>query len=958
MVAWQFPFYLLVLILTVLVALFMAAAGWQRRTAPGALPFALLMLAVAWWAGLRALEGAAVDAEIKLTFGKLQYLGIASVAPLWLMTVLSYCGFDRWLTRPNLLLLWLIPVMTMILALTNEWHGWLWNSVEPSSNLPGDNLTYHRGWWWYLALAYNYILLAIGSILLVRQAVLMDRTLRRQTILLIIAVAVPWAVNILHLFRLYLVPGLDLTPLVLAMAGVFMVWGVFRFQLFDLTPLVHSAIIDDLRDAILVLDDQRRILDMNRAALHLAGLAQAPIGQLVDRVLAPWDEQLDRYRDVYEAEDEIVTWQTPDEPRYLELRIMPLRGRHHQIVGRIITARDVTDRHQAEVQLRQLQRVVEQSPASVVITDTAGLIEYVNPHFTQLTGYTLEEALGQNPRILKTGHTPAKVYADLWRTILAGGEWHGEFLNRKKNGEHYWEDAHIGPVTNAGGRITHFVAVKEDITARKQTEVELQQSRARLKAIFDNASVGITLADRAGRYVQVNQRWSEMIGYPIEALYQLGPIDLTHPEDRAANEAKMRQLIDGAIDAYELEKRYVRRDGTIFWGVLSVTAIRNAVGEFEASLGVVSDITERKAAEASLQQRAAELRGVIDASRDGILMITLDARVLVINSVALRLLNLAGRPGDWRGQTVASLLRALRGAAPEAARAGVSEINRLRRAADQQPRQREVEVLDRTLLWQTLPVQSGDHLMGWLLALRDLTEERTVEQMREDVRHTMVHDLRNPLTSIATSLDILVDEPDLLQPHQMQLLQIAQRNSQRMINLVNEILDVSRLESGQMPLNLRPWSLAELIVDALQVQQVLAHDKHILLESRVPVDLPLVYADESLMRRVLQNLVGNAVKFTPSGGRVTLTAELTTLVLAQPIVLVAVHDTGPGIPAEVQAQLFQKFVTGSQKGRGSGLGLAFCKLAVEAHGQQIWVDSTPGQGTVFTFTLAATDRQA
>jgi signal transduction histidine kinase len=111
-----------------------------------------------------------------------------------------------------------------------------------------------------------------------------------------------------------------------------------------------------------------------------------------------------------------------------------------------------------------------------------------------------------------------------------------------------------------------------------------------------------------------------------------------------------------------------------------------------------------------------------------------------------------------------------------------------------------------------------------------------LEQMREDMRHTMVHDLRNPLSSIATSLDVLADEPEILQPHQLKLLQIAQRNSQRMINLVSDILDVSRLESGQMPLNLKTWSLPDLMADALQVQQVLAQDKDIVLKNLVPGD--------------------------------------------------------------------------------------------------------------------------
>jgi PAS domain S-box-containing protein len=950
--AWHFQPYLLFLISAAAIAVVVGVTCWQRRGAPGARPFALLMWAVAWWAALRTLEGAAVPYEVKLACGKLAYAGIVSVPPLWLMAALSYCGLDQWFTRRRLIVLWIIPAITLILALTNDWHGWLWSGVLPPSALTGDNLTYQRGWWWYLDLAYNYAALVAGSALLVRQALRMGPSLRRQALLLIIAVAIPWAANILNLFRIYPVPGLDLAPLALAVAGMIMAWGVFRFQLFDLMPLVHSAIIDDLRDAVLVIDNQRRILDMNRAAMRLAGVARAPIGQPVDQALAPWSEQFERYRDVYEAEEEISLPQAQGEPRYLELQIMPLRDRRGRTIGKIVTARDVTDRRRAEVQLRQLQRAVEQSPASVVITDTAGRIEYVNPHFTQLTGYTLSEALGQTPRILKTDYTPPEVYAELWREITAGREWHGEFLNRKKNGELYWEDAHIGPVTDAEGRVTHYVAVKEDMTARKRTEDELRQSRARLKAIFDSAAVGITLTDQAGRYVQVNQRWSEMIGYPIEALYQLGPIDLMHPEDRAVAVDYMRRIVDGSLASYELERRYVRRDGSLFWGVLSVTSIRNAAGEFEAALGVVSDITERKTAETNLQQLTAELRGVIDASRDGILMIALDARLSVINAVALHLLNLPGRPADWLGASAATWLWALRRAAPAAARVGATELRQLRRTADQRPRPHVVEVLGRTLLWQTVPVQIGDQLIGWLAALRDLTEERMLEQMREDMRHTMLHDLRNPLTSIVASLDVLADEPELLQPHQVSLLQIARRNSQRLIDLVNEILDVSRLESRQMPLNLRAWSLPELIVDVLQAQQILAQDKQITLESRAPIDLPPVYADEGLMRRVLQNLVGNAVKFTPPGGSVTLTAELTTMIAAQPIVLVSVHDTGPGILPEIQTQLFQKFVTGTQKGRGSGLGLAFCKLAVEAHGQQIWVDTLPGQGTVLTFTIA------
>ncbi len=151
---------------------------------------------------------------------------------------------------------------------------------------------------------------------------------------------------------------------------------------------------------------------------------------------------------------------------------------------------DITERKRMEDQLRQLSRAVEQNPASIVITDPAGAIEYVNPKFIEITGYTLAEAVGQNPRILKSGEKSPEAYGELWQTLTAGKEWRGEFHNRKKNGELYWESAAISPIRDASGRITHYVAVKEDITARKQTEAErdqliqdLQQALTKVKSL-------------------------------------------------------------------------------------------------------------------------------------------------------------------------------------------------------------------------------------------------------------------------------------------------------------------------------------------------------------------------------------------------------------------------------------------------------------------------------------------
>jgi signal transduction histidine kinase len=247
---------------------------------------------------------------------------------------------------------------------------------------------------------------------------------------------------------------------------------------------------------------------------------------------------------------------------------------------------------------------------------------------------------------------------------------------------------------------------------------------------------------------------------------------------------------------------------------------------------------------------------------------------------------------------------------------------------------------------------TGTLPQGHLIVLYDVTDERAIEQLREDMTHTMVHDLRNPLSSITSALEMITegmmgDVP----PEQLELLQIAQHSAHRMLELVNSILDVSRLESGRMPLKRRTLNLAGLVDESLKAQAALANERNIRLENNVPASLPPAWADANMIGRVLQNLIGNAVKFTPAGGLVRVAASREKQAQHGQLV-VQVSDTGLGIPPEIQSRLFQKFVSGRQPERGSGLGLAFCKLALEAHGERIWVESTPGQGATFSFSLA------
>ncbi|MCK5314305.1 MAG: GAF domain-containing protein [Anaerolineales bacterium] len=253
------------------------------------------------------------------------------------------------------------------------------------------------------------------------------------------------------------------------------------------------------------------------------------------------------------------------------------------------------------------------------------------------------------------------------------------------------------------------------------------------------------------------------------------------------------------------------------------------------------------------------------------------------------------------------------------------------------------------------PVRDLDgNITAWLLVLRDVTEEFEVTRLRDDMMHTLVHDLRSPLAVVKGSLEVIrfADE-DGKQENIDELMRLALIGTERMLRLINNLLDVSRLEDGQMVVAPSWISIEPILKNA--VNHVLPEAKRvdIVIETSTEEEIPPIYVDQAHLERILNNLLDNAIKFTPDGGHVKISAMLDPDFTPASIVF-GVSDTGPGIPEEIHKQLFQKYKQVKMiQGRrtGSGVGLYYCKLAVEAHGGQIWVESQVGSGSTFYFRL-------
>ncbi|MCX6134926.1 MAG: PAS domain S-box protein [Ignavibacteriales bacterium] len=324
----------------------------------------------------------------------------------------------------------------------------------------------------------------------------------------------------------------------------------------------------------------------------------------------------------------------------VEIRLSSMSPAQPELI--IAVVRDVTERRRSEKALRMQSAALEAAANAIVITDCDGVVEWVNQAFVTLTGYTLEESVGRNPReLVKSGKHDQQFYKDLWDTILAGGTWRGQIINRRKNGSLYSEEQTITPLCDVDGKVSHFIAIKEDITERQRTEDLLAESERKFKWLFDYAPVAYHVLTPEGTIWNVNVRWCESLGYSKDEALGKSVFDFITESERSIARASFEtKKKDISSIRTRNERRYVSKDGVVKTFLVGDFVTVDSQGKITSVQTTMEDITERKKIEHDLRLSEERFRSVWDNSADGMRLTNREGRIIDANASFCKLVRI------------------------------------------------------------------------------------------------------------------------------------------------------------------------------------------------------------------------------------------------------------------------------------------------------------------------------
>jgi PAS domain S-box-containing protein len=661
-----------------------------------------------------------------------------------------------------------------------------------------------------------------------------------------------------------------------------------------------------------------------------------------------------------------------------------------------VILRDVTDRIQAEQMLKRSLAASEQvlkeladqkfaldQHAIVAVTDVQGTITYVNDKFCAISQYSKDELIGQNHRILNSGHHPKEFFHEMYRTIANGNVWHGEIKNRAKDGSFYWVDTTIVPTLSTEGKPRQYVAIRADITERKRAEEALHESQERFRLLLDGVKdYAIYMLDPQGRIISWNAGAARIKGYAAEEILGKHFSCFYTVEDRKKDKPSQELRESLSKGRFEEQSWRVRKDGSAFWANIVITPMYDDGGNLRGFSKVARDVTERKRFEEELRESQAQLTGIIQSAMDTIITVDDQQRIVLFNAAAEKMFRCPA--ADAVGQSIERFI-------PQRFR--MQHAGHIRRFGETGVTSRGMGTL--SALWAVRAdgeefqieasisqiVTGGKKL--FTVILRDVTERKQAEeqlaaqagQIRklndeleqrvlqrtaqleaankelEAFTYSVSHDLRAPLRHIGGFSKILVEEfGPTLDPTAQHYLQRVEEGTRRMGTLVDELLNLARV--GRHSLNLQVTGLNSIVAEVMSMLKPESEGRQV---EWIIADLPFVECDPVLIKQVFQNLMANALKFTRPRPRAVI--ELGQI-KENGNTAIFVGDNGVGFSMKYSDKLFGVFqrLHRPEDFEGTGIGLATVQRIIQKHGGRVWVEAELDRGATFYFTLGIHER--
>lgn len=485
---------------------------------------------------------------------------------------------------------------------------------------------------------------------------------------------------------------------------------------------------------------------------------------------------------------------------------------------------------------------------------------------------------------------------------------------------------------------SRIAELKELIDERDRAQTALRASEASLRDLFDNTSELIQVVDAEGGLVYVNRAWRETLGYSTDDVARLRMFDIIAPESREHCSAFFARAMTGEALSH-VEAAFQTKDGRVIDVDGNVT-VRQEDGVVVSTRGFFRNVTARRQAERALRLSEARLRSVVDNMLGGLLTIDEEGIIESANPAAERIL---GYPREELiGQHIRLLVPVPRADTDTFLREAFSKA--IGRVSEWEVRRKDGQVFPIELAMFEFHTPGGRRFAG---NIRDVSERREVERLKQEFVSTVSHELRTPLTSIRGSLGLLASGGiGELPAEAHELVVLAERNTVRLVSLINDILDLDRLQSGKVELHFEHVAVPAVVERAVEAVAGIAAHRHIRISTEMGP--ATVWGDAERLVQVLINLLSNAIKFAPPASDVTV-----SVAPRNAFVGFRITDCGRGIPAAHRESIFERFrqieASDAREKGGTGLGLAICKTIVEQHRGSIGVDSQEGSGSTFWF---------